>query len=78
MESGTMVYAVKLPAILTAESLDSYVVVGARCPHCAVAYSVALPKDRSQEDGIEAATLWAESHMGSCGQHPAVLYEALP
>ncbi|WP_148210083.1 hypothetical protein [Candidatus Korobacter versatilis] len=70
-----MIYAVRLPAILTPESLDSYVVIGVRCPRCDVAYSLALPRSRNRREDIALATQWAESNLGECGSHPAVLYE---
>ncbi len=75
MLSDPMIYAVRLPAILTPESLDSYVVVGVRCPRCGVAYSLAIPKSRSHSEEITSATRWARTNLGECGSHPAVLYE---
>jgi len=73
MLPNPMVYAVRLPAILTPDSLDSYVVIGVRCPHCEVAYSLALPRSRTRDEGV--ATRWAQENLGECGSHPAVLYE---
>ena len=70
-----MIYAVRLPAILTPDSLDSYVVVGIRCPRCEVSYSLALPRSRARQEDIVQATRWAEENIGECGSHPAVLYE---
>jgi len=75
MLSNPMIYAVRLPAILTPESLDSYVVIGVRCPRCGVAYSLAVPRNRSRRADISSATEWAQANLGECGSHPAVLYE---
>lgn len=75
MLPNPMLYAVRLPAILTPDSLDSYVVIGVRCPRCEIAYSLALPRTRSRRVDIASATRWAEDNLGECGFHPAVLYE---
>lgn len=69
-----ILYAVRLPAILTPESQESYVFVGVRCPHCGVAYSVAMPNAQEHYESIPDAVQWAEENMGECGAHPAVLY----
>jgi hypothetical protein len=74
MNSESVLYAVRLPAILTPESQDSYVFVGVRCKRCGVAYSVALPNSREPSGAISGAKRWAEQNMGECGAHPAVLY----
>lgn len=73
MNSGPVLYAVRLPAILTPESQESYVFVGVRCKECGIAYSVALPNAR-EYGAIAGARRWAEQNMGECGAHPAVLF----
>ena len=74
MRTDPVLYAVRLPAILTPESQESYVFVGVRCALCGVAYSVAMPNAQEQYEFIPEAVQWAEKNMGECGAHPAVLY----
>ena len=70
-----MLYAVRLPAVLTPDSQKGYIFVGVRCPRCEVAYSVALPNSANNGEAIPSAIRWAESKLGDCGAHPAVILE---
>ena len=75
MIAKPMFYAVRLPAVLTPENRRKYIFVGVRCPLCGVAYSVALPNTSNNAEATSSAIQWAESKMGTCGSHPAVIVE---
>jgi hypothetical protein len=70
-----MLYAVRLPALLTAENQQGYIFVGVRCEHCDFAYSVAVQSTADNSAAIPGAIEWTHAHMGPCGAHPAVIYE---
>jgi hypothetical protein len=75
MTSKPMLYAVRLPSVLTPETQQGYIFVGVRCPNCETAYSVALPNTPNNAQAIPLAIEWAKISMGDCRSHPAVLYE---
>ena len=70
-----MLYAVRLPALLTPEVQAGCIFIGVSCPRCNVAYSVSLPNSSNNAEAIPAAIEWAEANIGQCGAHPAVIYE---
>ena len=70
-----LLYAVRLPALLTPEIQAGCIFVGVRCPRCEVAYSVSLPNTSNNAEAIATAIEWAEANIGKCGAHPAVICE---
>ena len=61
--------------MITPEVQAGSIFVGVRCPRCAMAYSVSLPNTSKNGEAIPQAIEWAQARMGSCGAHPAVIYE---